>query len=327
MQHPLVSIIVPCYNYGRFLGTTLESVLEGKYQHWECIIIDDGSKDNTREVASQYTAKDARIKYIYQENGGLPVARNTGIKAAQGKYLQFLDADDLLEPAKIQMQVELMESKPEVDFVYSDLRFFPDGKEHALQFSANWPYQRPWILQKSGPGKSLLKFFVIATPIMPPIPLLRKSALDKTGLFREDLKSCEDWEFWFRCAYHNLQFEWLNVPSTRSLMRLHATSMTKNRSVMIQAMLEVRQIFDQYLKGQASLLHLNQTFRVFQSIEWMLHLWQHEGRNAAINYYQQHGKGLRFGLFRSLASLIGPQRCYPVLAAIRSFYKKWYYAF
>lgn len=322
-----MSIIVPCYNYGRFLGTTLESVLKGNFQNWECIVVDDGSKDNTREVAAAYTAQDQRIHYIYQENGGLPVARNTGIKAARGKYLQFLDSDDLLEAAKIQLQSELLEQHPEIDFVYSDLRFFPDGKENELQYSANWPYQRPWILQRSGPGKSLVKFFVIATPIMPPIPLIRKSALEKTGLFREDLRSCEDWEFWFRCAYYNLQFKWLDAPQTRSLMRMHATSMTQNRSVMIKAMLEVRGIFDQYLKDDASLKRLNQTFRVFQQIEWMLHLWQHEGKGAAWAYYQEEERGWRFRFFRILAGIAGPLRCYPVLAGLRSLYKKWHYAY
>ncbi|RYX81126.1 glycosyltransferase family 2 protein, partial [bacterium] len=92
----LVTIITPCYNYGKFLAEALDSLLLQTYSNWECIIVNDGSIDNTDEVALQYTAKDQRFKYINQKNGGLPNARNSALKIAQGKYIQLLDADDLL---------------------------------------------------------------------------------------------------------------------------------------------------------------------------------------------------------------------------------------
>ena len=93
---PAVSVIIPCYNHAHYLCRAVQSVLAQTYADWEAIIVDDGSTDNTREVATRFS--DPRVRYIYQENRGLSAARNTGISAAQGSYLAFLDADDELEP-------------------------------------------------------------------------------------------------------------------------------------------------------------------------------------------------------------------------------------
>ena len=78
MRQPIVSIIVPSYNYGHFLAYTLENIRSQRYTQWECIIIDDGSKDDTRQVAEVFSEKDSRYRYIYQENQGLSAARNAG---------------------------------------------------------------------------------------------------------------------------------------------------------------------------------------------------------------------------------------------------------
>lgn len=93
---PEVSVIIPCYNHGHYLPHAVNSVLAQTFTDWEAIIVDDGSTDNTREVAAQFT--DERVRYVHQENRGLSGARNTGIRAAQGAYLAFLDADDEWEP-------------------------------------------------------------------------------------------------------------------------------------------------------------------------------------------------------------------------------------
>jgi glycosyltransferase involved in cell wall biosynthesis len=105
----LVSIIVPCYNYGYFLPETLDSILAQSYTKWECIIVDDGSTDNTKDVATTYLITDQRFRYIYQNNRGLSAARNTGIKLSKGSYIQFLDADDLLQEKKLESQICFLE--------------------------------------------------------------------------------------------------------------------------------------------------------------------------------------------------------------------------
>ena len=92
----LVSIVIPAYNASYFLGEALESVLAQHYENWEAIVIDDGSKDDTAAVCKEYTDRDKRIKYFYQENAGQGAARNAGMEKASGEYLLFLDADDYL---------------------------------------------------------------------------------------------------------------------------------------------------------------------------------------------------------------------------------------
>jgi len=101
-----VSVIIPCYNQAHFLTAAVDSVLAQAYTDWECIIVNDGSTDNTESVALAYAEKDRRIKYTRKENGGLSSARNTGLNIAAGKFIQFLDADDVLEPQKFSMQLQ-----------------------------------------------------------------------------------------------------------------------------------------------------------------------------------------------------------------------------
>ncbi|UHA61419.1 glycosyltransferase [Metabacillus litoralis] len=119
MDKPLVSIITPSYNSTKFIPATIESVLAQTYQNWEMLIVDDCSKDESRKVIREYTEKDDRIKLIeLTENSGAAVARNTAIKAAKGKYVAFLDSDDLWVPTKLEKQIEFMEIN-DYAFTYS----------------------------------------------------------------------------------------------------------------------------------------------------------------------------------------------------------------
>ncbi|TWF44329.1 teichuronic acid biosynthesis glycosyltransferase TuaG [Chitinophaga polysaccharea] len=109
MIQPLISIITPAYNVEKYIGKTIESVLNQSYVNWEMIIIDDHSKDGTWKIASEYASNDERIKVIRTvENGGAGVARNTGIKQASGDYIAFLDSDDLWAPTKLEVQITRM---------------------------------------------------------------------------------------------------------------------------------------------------------------------------------------------------------------------------
>ncbi|MEX0882819.1 MAG: glycosyltransferase family A protein, partial [Cyclobacteriaceae bacterium] len=109
----VVSIIIPCYNHGAYLSDAIESCLKQTYQAIEIIVVDDGSTDNTPEVAQLYP----NVKYIYQENQGLSSARNTGIKRSKGGFLVFLDADDLLFEDAINCNIGHLLKEPEMAFV------------------------------------------------------------------------------------------------------------------------------------------------------------------------------------------------------------------
>ena len=115
---PVISIIVPCYNQAEYLPETLNSVLAQTYSNWECVIVNDGSPDNTDTIAKGYLKKDNRIKYVYQENKGLATARNTGICNSIGEYILPLDADDLIAPTYIEKAIDRFSQFPETKLVY-----------------------------------------------------------------------------------------------------------------------------------------------------------------------------------------------------------------
>jgi len=123
MFEPLVTIIIPCYNQDQFLAETLQSVLAQTYANWECVIIDDGSTDGSARIAKQSVCSDTRFKYIWQENKGVSVARNTGLANATGDYIQFLDADDLLVPEKLLVSIQAVQ-KHNVSVVCTNYALF-----------------------------------------------------------------------------------------------------------------------------------------------------------------------------------------------------------
>lgn len=107
----LISIITPTYNCGDYIGETIESVLKQSYQNWEMIIVDDCSTDNTKEVVEDYINRDNRIKYyILEENSGAAIARTKAMEIASGKYMAFLDSDDLWSPNKLKKQIAFMKN-------------------------------------------------------------------------------------------------------------------------------------------------------------------------------------------------------------------------
>ena len=122
----LISIIIPCYNQVAFLPETLQSVLDQSYEHWECIIVNDGSLDNTEEVALEWCQKDSRFNYLKKENGGLSSARNAGLKIAKGEYIQFLDSDDILEKDKLLQQSSFFQTN--IDIIVSGYRYFESSE-------------------------------------------------------------------------------------------------------------------------------------------------------------------------------------------------------
>src|SRR5947208_1892926 len=110
----LVSVIIPCYNQAHFLSAAIESILNQTYPHFEIIAVNDGSTDNTAEIAT----RNAKVRYFYQPNQGLPAARNAGAQASRGAYLVFLDADDLLLPNALEDGVKCLREHPECGLVY-----------------------------------------------------------------------------------------------------------------------------------------------------------------------------------------------------------------
>lgn len=124
---PLISVIVPCYKQVQYLDECLQSVLDQKYQNWECIVVNDGSPDRTEEVAKKWVKKDGRFRYIYKENGGLSSARNVGVKEAKGEWILPLDADDRIGNQYMELAEREFIENPTI--VYCEADFFGDKSE------------------------------------------------------------------------------------------------------------------------------------------------------------------------------------------------------
>jgi glycosyltransferase involved in cell wall biosynthesis len=120
MLTPKISVIIPCYNQAQYLRDAVQSIILQTEGDWECIIVDDGSNDNTRDVALSLAARDSRIQYVHQLNRGLAGARNRGLDAARGRYIQFLDADDLIKENKFEFQLAAVTSGVELELIYCD---------------------------------------------------------------------------------------------------------------------------------------------------------------------------------------------------------------
>ena len=109
----MISVVVPLYNKEKSVRTTLESIRAQSYKEWECIVVDDGSTDKSREVAEQFKIEDFRFKILSQENAGVSAARNAGIIAAKGEYIAFLDADDIWAPNYLETLAALINDFPD----------------------------------------------------------------------------------------------------------------------------------------------------------------------------------------------------------------------
>ena len=141
----LVSIITPAYNAAAYIAETIESVLAQTYLNWEMLIANDCSKDNTPEIVESYAAKDKRIKLInLKQNSGAALARNTAIQNAKGRYIAFLDSDDLWKKEKLQKQIQFMQQNGYA-FIYSSYEHFKGTKEniqHQVQIPKSLNYNQ-----------------------------------------------------------------------------------------------------------------------------------------------------------------------------------------
>ncbi|MDR0880544.1 MAG: glycosyltransferase family 2 protein [Clostridioides sp.] len=127
MKEPLVSIITPVYNSGRFLSETIESIQNQTYKNWQLLLVDDCSTDNSKEIIDGYANRDSRIRYIkLEKNSGAAVSRNVGLKNAEGRFIAFVDSDDLWKNTKLEKQVGYMLDKS-VGFTFTSYRYMKEN--------------------------------------------------------------------------------------------------------------------------------------------------------------------------------------------------------
>lgn len=192
----MVSVIIPAYNRREFIGETVDSVLAQTYKDLEVIVVDDGSTDGTGDYLKSRYAGESRFRYIWQQNAERSVARNTGILAAEGEYVAFLDSDDLWLPEKLEMQLQLLQSDPEMVMAVSWFEW-TDERSHLIRVD-----QSP--SQEDIAGGDFPALNVAQNRIGSPTPVIRRQALTKAGMFclERRVLCFEDWELWTRVACH-----------------------------------------------------------------------------------------------------------------------------
>jgi len=214
----LVSIIIPCYNQAQYLEAALASVLQQTHGNWECLVINDGSADETATVAMNWCEKDVRFQYHHKNNGGLSSARNFGLEKVNGQYIQFLDADDCLDENKLLFSLEAL-SKTEYQFVgiaISDFRMFTTDSRKSTP-----PYCS--LSQDKFSFDNILynwdNFFSI------PIHCGFFAATLFEGFrFNENLKAKEDWVMWVTLFKEDPKVVFLDLPL--AFYRINLNGMT-----------------------------------------------------------------------------------------------------
>lgn len=196
MSKSVVSVIIPCFNYGAYLEESVNSVLEQTRTVDQIIIIDDGSTDNTKQVAKNLCQKSPKVGYYRVSNQGPAAARNRGIEKARGEYIIFLDADDTLESTCIQACLKAARQYPKAGYVYTQSRFFGEKKG-----DSSYPAFDLELLKSENYIHSS-SFF-------------RAEVFEKVR-FNESLRSgLEDWDLYLRLAERGIYGQLLNEPLLR----------------------------------------------------------------------------------------------------------------
>jgi glycosyltransferase involved in cell wall biosynthesis len=232
---PLVSVIIPCYNLARFLPGAIDSVLAQTRAPLEVIVVDDGSTDNTSEIASRYRS----IRYFRQTNQGVSRARNFGFFASNGAYVIFLDADDQLTPNAVEAHLDCFDAHTEAGFVVGDID----------QISENglYKYSPRWPVLTSNFYEELLKANHVANTIA---VMFRRSVIEQLGGFDTSGDGAEDYEILLRAAR---SFSSAHHRTVVALYRRYPTSRSQQGLRLLRAMRRIMRAQRVLVRGNARL--------------------------------------------------------------------------
>jgi glycosyltransferase involved in cell wall biosynthesis len=215
-----VSLVIATFNHARLLGDAIDSALAQTLGGVDVIVVDDGSTDDTPTVLARYAG---RIRVLRQPNRGLAAARNTGLAAARSTYVAFLDADDVMAPAKLAEQVAVLERAPTIGWTYCDVLIETVATGAIVRASERFGYAaralEGWLFPELIHGN-----FIPAIA-----PLVRRTALDAAGGFDERLTALEDWDLWLRLA---LIAEARYTPAVLVRYRVQPGGMSEDRARM-----------------------------------------------------------------------------------------------
>jgi GT2 family glycosyltransferase len=242
MNPAVVSIVIPCFRQGHYLAGAIDAALNQSHPAVEVVVVNDGSDDQTDEVARGYGS---RITYVSQANQGLSAARNSGIAVATGKYLLVLDSDDLLHPDAVRWLVETADNRENVLCVMG-FRNFTDENVRTPECAGkppglSWPEANPrhsYLPTRFLTENGDLRPALFRSNLGPPHSYLSsRSMIQRCGGFDTRLKSCEDWDAWVRLVFAGAEL--VIVERYGAYYRQHPHSMSRNFLRMAQTRVEV----------------------------------------------------------------------------------------
>lgn len=235
-MNAFVSVVLPVYNGALYLKEALDSILVQSYQYFECIVIDDGSTDDTLNILLEYKKRDQRLVIITRENRGLVQSLNEGILISKGKYIARMDADDISHPDRLEKQVEYMEQNEDVYLLGTNYALiFESGIDEEAKKAAEGTHRRSqapierknWFLSTN----ETMKF-------IHPTIMLRRELFDKIGLYRE--YKLEDLELYFRTGIHHLRIDKLEEELLDYRVRNTSKSRIDKREDQTRELMEVK---------------------------------------------------------------------------------------
>jgi glycosyltransferase involved in cell wall biosynthesis len=203
---PAISVVIPAFNAAAVITETLDSVRRQTFQDFEVIIVDDGSPDDTAAVVQKICAQDPRFILVQQANGGVAVARNTGVAQARGEWIAFLDADDVWLPVKLESQMRCSRQDSGANFLYANYYFWDGQRDLAMHYRPRRP------LPDGDPARALAasNVFNIST-----VMVRRELLANGFGFDPQLAQGCEDWDFYLRLTGRGLQARGTRTPLVR----------------------------------------------------------------------------------------------------------------
>ena len=223
----MISVIIPLYNASRFIAETLASVQSQTYSDWECIVVDDGSTDNSAAIVKNIAVSDERIKYVYQENAGPSAARNHGLQLAKGEYVQFLDADDWFPPNRFQHMLDAYLNVEEGVVLFSE---YAIGTEQCIQRRIA---KKRICLKHDLDASYLFANFFSSITFIPGCVLFRRGNLESIW-WDETMKFSEDWKFYLDIAlthkvvFRNVKEELFTYRNSSNSLSTHLDEVYKS---------------------------------------------------------------------------------------------------
>lgn len=237
---PTVAVIIPCYNHAHYLGDAVASVQAQTYPHYEIIVVDDGSTDNTAEIAAQFPG----VTYVWQQNQGLSAARNAGLHQSAGEYLVFLDADDRLLPRALEVGVLCMSTYPDCAFVSGHYRYINGDGSLLVEHAQNRVSHDHYL--------ALLRGNYIG---MHATVMYRREIFDRVGAYDTSLRACEDYDLYLRIARDSPIFCHDEVIAE---YRQHGANMSGEPRLMLRHVLAVLRRQQLAIQGNAARLRAYQ---------------------------------------------------------------------